>query len=555
MGREQAALYSELNRANDEYVKGLRDLDKLLAEGSINQEQYTQRLSALQRQQTQLQEQVIDNYRLMQVAQSDWSNGANAAWQDYLSNARDVAGQTRDAFTDALTGMEDYLLSFITGTKASFKDLVKSIIADFARIQLKQIISGVGGSSGSGGLIGAASQIFGFGGGNTSTGGSGSGFSNALSLADTGLKAYNFLSGTGANLYNAYQAGGLSGVYNYGANAISGYFSGTAANAATTIGTNVASNTGYAIGQNVVAGQVGNATYAGATGTAGAAASSAGLSALGAAGYGIGGAIAGYQQAGLKGAATGAGGAVAGAYAGAAIGSVVPIIGTAIGAAIGAALGGLLGSSVWGGDWQTKDSGISLGVTGGDLDAQQFEYQKKKGGLFGKNKKRTIYNTLDEATQAALSETYAATEDSVENLYKKLGVQLNDGVLDGLTIGRTQISTKGKTDEEIQKELTAWFGTVPAFAAGGLYGGGLALVGEKGPELINFNKPGYVHTAADTASMMGGGNGAVVRELQALRAENQEMRYAIASIAKHTRKTADGIQQQNEVGVATLETA
>lgn len=460
MGREQAALYNELNRANDEYVKGLRDLDKLLAEGSINQEQYNQRLSALQRQQTQLQEQVIDNYRLMQVAQSDWSNGANAAWQDYLSNARDVAGQTRDAFTDALTGMEDYLLSFITGTKASFKDLVKSIIADFARIQLKQIISGVGGSSGSGGLIGAASQIFGFGGGNTSTGGSGSGFSNALSLADTGLKAYNFLSGTGANLYNAYQAGGLSGVYNYGANAISGYFSGTAANAATTIGTNVASNTGYAIGQNVVAGQVGNATYAGATGTAGAAASSAGLSALGAAGYGIGGAIAGYQQAGLKGAATGAGGAVAGAYAGAAIGSVVPIIGTAIGAAIGAALGGLLGSSVWGGDWQTKDSGLALGVTNGDFDGASFEYQKKKGGLFGKNKKRTLYTALDDATQSALAETYAATEDSVENLYKKLGVQLNDGVLDGLTIGRTQISTKGKTDEEIQKELTAWFGTV-----------------------------------------------------------------------------------------------
>lgn len=487
MGREQAALYNELNRANDEYVKGLRDLDKLLAEGSINQEQYNQRLSALQRQQTQLQEQVIDNYRLMQVAQSDWSNGANAAWQDYLSNARDVAGQTRDAFTDALTGMEDYLLSFITGTKASFKDLVRSIIADFARIQLKQIISGIGGSSGSTGFLASVGQAFGFGGGSTGSGGSGSGVSSALSLADTGLKAYNFLSGTGANLYNAYQSGGLSGLYDYGANSIAGYFGSNAATAAgttlTTAGANAAiglgstatgaaanAATGVTVqglssavntGADAVAAGLGYGAGSGASATAaGSAASSAGLSALGAAGYGIGGAIAGYQAAGLKGAATGAGGAVAGAYAGAAIGSVVPIIGTAIGAAIGAMLGGMLGSSVWGGDWQTKDAGLALGVTNGDFDGASFEYQKKKGGLFGKNKKRTIYTALDDATQSALAETYAATEDSVENLYKKLGVQLNDGVLDGLTIGRTQISTKGKTDEEIQKELTAWFGTV-----------------------------------------------------------------------------------------------
>ncbi|WP_312381169.1 phage tail tape measure protein, partial [Pseudomonas oryzihabitans] len=460
MGQEQARIYAELQKVADDYTRALRELDNQLAQG-LDPDEYRKRKEQLIQQQDDLRDQTIANYQKVQIEHSKWVNGATSAWNDYLSNARDVSTQTHDAFTDALKGMEDYLLSFITGTKASFKDLVKSIIADFARIQLKQIISGIGGSSGSTGFLASVGQAFGFGGGSTGSGsGSGSGVSSALSLADTGIKAYNFLTGTGANLYNAYQAGGLSGVYNYGANAVSGWFSGTAANTATTIGTNVASNTGYAIGQNVVAGQVGNATYAGATGTAGAAASSAGLSTLGAAGYGIGGAIAGYQQAGLKGAATGAGGAVAGAYAGAAIGSVVPIIGTAIGAAIGAALGGMLGSSVWGGDWITKDNGLALGVTGGDFDGASFEYQKKKGGLFGKNKKRTNFTALDSATESALQEVYDTTEDSVETLYKKLGVQLNDGVLSGLTIGRTQISTKDKTQEEIQKEITAWFSTV-----------------------------------------------------------------------------------------------
>lgn len=46
---------------------------------------------------------------------------------------------------------------------------------------------------------------------------------------------------------------------------------------------------------------------------------------------------------------------------------------------------------------------------------------------------------------------------------------------------------------------------VPAFAAGGSYGGGLALVGEQGPELINFNRGGQVYNNRDTVKMLGGG--------------------------------------------------
>ncbi len=40
------------------------------------------------------------------------------------------------------------------------------------------------------------------------------------------------------------------------------------------------------------------------------------------------------------------------------------------------------------------------------------------------------------------------------------------------------------------------------YAAGGNYPGGLALVGEKGPELINFNRGGHVFTAAETKKML-----------------------------------------------------
>lgn len=45
---------------------------------------------------------------------------------------------------------------------------------------------------------------------------------------------------------------------------------------------------------------------------------------------------------------------------------------------------------------------------------------------------------------------------------------------------------------------------IPAFAKGGLHKGGWALVGEEGPELVNFGSPGRVYTAAETQAMLAG---------------------------------------------------
>lgn len=48
--------------------------------------------------------------------------------------------------------------------------------------------------------------------------------------------------------------------------------------------------------------------------------------------------------------------------------------------------------------------------------------------------------------------------------------------------------------------------TIPAFARGGLARPGWALVGEEGPELVNFTAPGRVYTAAQTRAMLGQAN-------------------------------------------------
>jgi len=46
--------------------------------------------------------------------------------------------------------------------------------------------------------------------------------------------------------------------------------------------------------------------------------------------------------------------------------------------------------------------------------------------------------------------------------------------------------------------------TIPAYAEGGLHRGGWALVGEEGPELVDFTNPGQIYTATDTQAMMAG---------------------------------------------------
>lgn len=78
--------------------------------------------------------------------------------------------------------------------------------------------------------------------------------------------------------------------------------------------------------------------------------------------------------------------------------------------------------------------------------------------------------------------------------------------------------------------------TIPAFASGGSYAGGLALVGETGPEIINFNRPGYVHNSTQTAGMLN--NAALLSELAALRDEVTLLRAETRATVTHTGKTA-----------------
>ena len=115
-------------------------------------------------------------------AQSDWTNGASAAYQDYLQSAKDVAGQTKSLFSNAFSGMEDAIVNFALTGKASFGDFAKSVLADLVRIEARQAAS-----SGLSALFGlattAAGSLLGGGGaaGSTQAGYTGSAYQTWLS--------------------------------------------------------------------------------------------------------------------------------------------------------------------------------------------------------------------------------------------------------------------------------------------------------------------------------------------------------------------------------------
>ncbi len=86
------------------------------------------------------------------------------AMRDYAREAGDAADEAAGAFNDAVRGMEDALVSFVQTGKLSFSDLANSIIADIARIVVRQQILGplvgaFGGGSLFGGLFHAGGQV------------------------------------------------------------------------------------------------------------------------------------------------------------------------------------------------------------------------------------------------------------------------------------------------------------------------------------------------------------------------------------------------------------
>lgn len=202
LGDRRRGLQDQQYGITDRINQQRLDLANQYGDGSrgMSLDEYNQKLAALNKTEKDLQETTIANYDQMTAAQGDWRKGASSAFQNYLEQARDVAGQTRSLFTNAFSSMEDAVVNFAMTGKFSFADFTKSILADMVRIETQRAASGLLGSLVSWGAT-AASAYFGGGGGNGMEAGSAGAVSSNLGASQTGYSsAYGFSAGgyTGA---------------------------------------------------------------------------------------------------------------------------------------------------------------------------------------------------------------------------------------------------------------------------------------------------------------------------------------------------------------------
>lgn len=145
---------TDLNKLNDPalaFKKRLEEIEQLRSFG-LSDKAYEKELAKA--------------YDELLRASDDWAAGATRAFRDYAKEATNAARQVEDVVRNTVTNLENAFVQFVTTGKVNFKDLVNSIIADLARLTIRQTITGPL-SQALGSVFG---NIFASGGGNTTAG-------------------------------------------------------------------------------------------------------------------------------------------------------------------------------------------------------------------------------------------------------------------------------------------------------------------------------------------------------------------------------------------------
>jgi hypothetical protein len=108
----------------------------------------------------------------------------------------------------------------------------------------------------------------------------------------------------------------------------------------------------------------------------------------------------------------------------------------------------------WGNSWYTKASGLNLGMSGGQLSARAYAERQKDGGWFSSDKHATDYSPLDPTARATLNSYLSSIAQTVIRSAAIMGTSAN---ISAANLPASNIQTSGRTPEDIQKDLEAWF--------------------------------------------------------------------------------------------------
>ena len=212
-------------------------------------------------------------------------------------------------------------------------------------------------------------------------------------------------------------------------------------------------------------------------------------------------------------------------------------------------------------------SGLALG---GDSDAA--------GQLAGVGNSLLDLVKQTAGTEEEYLDAFLAVNAQLKSAQDAAGAQVSaadkqlealQGQLDVQNAALAELQGQSATLEEIEKQIAELRplldaagdkAGVKAFARGGLAMPGWAVVGEEGPELVNFSQPGRVYTAADTAALFRSATPRAAdtdsgsrAEVKALRREVYELRrdmlISMSEIARFSRRTSDIVEAWDAEGM------
>jgi phage-related minor tail protein len=148
---------------NEQTITAIKLAGELAAQQKIQQEQLklgkdgqvsAEQQAKIRSEQQQTTDQLVKNAQEQIDKSREFGTGWTQAYKQYAEDANNASKQAQGYFSTFTKGFEDAIVNFVKTGKLSFKDLANSIIADFVRIQARQVALGLFGGGGTSSGVG-----------------------------------------------------------------------------------------------------------------------------------------------------------------------------------------------------------------------------------------------------------------------------------------------------------------------------------------------------------------------------------------------------------------